>query len=80
MSSKLINELWKALQVDRRIVDALVSSGYETIEEIAYVPVSEIASTTNIELSLAQAVQENAKGYLLTQLAENDIRGERDAT
>ncbi len=55
------------LGVDEEIAQILVREGFSTIEEIAYVPTSEMEQVDEFDEELAEMLQNRAKDVLLTQ-------------
>lgn len=53
-----------ALDVDDMIAHLLIQEGFTKIEEIAYVPLEELASIEGFDESLATELQNRAKAYL----------------
>jgi N utilization substance protein A len=57
----------KALDVDEDVAGILVGEGFSSIEEIAYVPQSEIASIEEFDEAIVQELRNRARDVLLTQ-------------
>jgi N utilization substance protein A len=65
---KTLRELFmKALDVDEDVAVILVQEGFSSIEEIAYVPQSEIASIEEFDAAIVQELRNRARDVLLTQ-------------
>jgi len=65
---KTLRELFmKALDVDEDVAVILVQEGFSSIEEIAYVPQSEIASIEEFDEAIVQELRNRARDVLLTQ-------------
>lgn len=64
------------LQVDEEIAQLLVDAGFATIEEVAYVPVSELKAIEEFDDDLVEELRARARDALLTQLiaAEEAVR------
>lgn len=60
------------LDVDGDIAEVLVSEGFATIEEVAYVPADEIAAIEGFDEDLAAELQQRASDQLLTQEIANE--------
>lgn len=60
------------LDVDQDIAEVLVSEGFVTLEEVAYVPESELLGVEGFDEELVQALQSRAKDVLLTQAIANE--------
>src|SRR5512147_1911330 len=60
----------KALEVDEMFAQLLASEGFETIEEIAFIDQSDLASIEGLNEEIADELQARAKEYLDKQAAE----------
>src|SRR4029079_18382379 len=73
----------KALEVDEMFAQLLASEGFETIEEIAFIEQSDLASIEGLNEEIADELQARAKEYLDKQAAELEAkrkeRGVEDA-
>jgi N utilization substance protein A len=58
-----------ALDVDEVIAHLLVTEGFTTVEDVAYVPVADLASVESFDEEIAAQLQERAKEYLAEQEA-----------
>ena len=58
---KVVNVFMDALNIDHDFASVLCDNGFTTLEEIAYVPVSEFLTIDGLDESIANALQENAK-------------------
>lgn len=56
-----------ALDVDADLAEVLVSEGFTSIEEVAYVPTSEMLEIEGFDEDLVSALKDRAKDALLTQ-------------
>jgi transcription termination/antitermination protein NusA len=56
------------LQVDAEIANILVQEGFTTVEEVAYVPVSELTSVEEFDEDLIEELRARARDALLTAL------------
>ncbi|MEZ5931432.1 MAG: transcription termination factor NusA [Alphaproteobacteria bacterium] len=59
----------EALNVEEVIAQLLVTEGFSTVEEVAYVDLEELASIQGFDEDIAEALRERAEGYL-TERAE----------
>ena len=66
--------LMEALDVDEVIAQLLVTEGFATIEEVAFVELSEIAHIEGFDENTAQEIQNRAREYLEQQEAERDTK------
>jgi len=65
---KALRELFmQQLDVDEDVAAILVQEGFSSIEEIAYVPQSEIASIEEFDEAIVQELRNRARDVLLTQ-------------
>ena len=63
-----------ALDVDEVIAQLLVTEGFASVEEVAYVDLSEIAHIEGFDENTAGEIQTRAREYLEKQEAERDAR------
>jgi N utilization substance protein A len=63
-----------ALDVDEVIAQLLVTEGFASVEEVAYVELSEIAHIEGFDENTASEIQTRAREYLEKQEAERDAR------
>jgi transcription termination/antitermination protein NusA len=64
----------EALDVDEVIAQLLVTEGFASVEEVAYVDISEIAHIEGFDESTADEIQTRAREYLEKQEAELDAK------
>lgn len=69
------------LEVDAEIASILVQEGFSSIEEIAYVPESELLSVEEFDENVVEELRARARDALLTQMlaAEEDIEEHKPA-
>jgi len=74
-SAAIIGSFMAALDVDEEVADILVQEGFTTIEELAYVPLEEIAQIQDFDEEIANELRNRAKDALLTRAiaSEEDI-------
>jgi transcription termination/antitermination protein NusA len=60
----------EALDVDETLAQLLASEGFDTVEEVAYVDIHDIASIEGLDEQTAEELQQRAKDYLGKQSAE----------
>ena len=63
-----------ALDVDEVIAQLLVTEGFASVEEVAYVELSEIANIEGFDENTASEIQTRAREYLEKQEADRDAR------
>ncbi|GLK83230.1 transcription termination factor NusA [Ancylobacter defluvii] len=64
----------EALDLDEMMGQLLASEGFATVEELAYVPINELASIEGFDEDTAQELQNRAQGHLAQVEAELDER------
>jgi N utilization substance protein A len=74
-SQNIITIFMDALDVDEEVADILAQEGFTSIEEIAYVPLEEIAGIQDFDEEIANELRNRAKDALLTKAiaSEEDI-------
>ncbi len=63
----LIENFMKSLDVDEDVASILVQEGFSTVEEIAYVPQSELSSISEFDEEMVKELRNRARDVLLTQ-------------
>jgi N utilization substance protein A len=66
-ATKLVQAFKEQLDVDEEVAAILVQAGFSTIEEIAYVPASELASIEEFDEDIVKELRNRARDVLLTQ-------------
>ena len=66
--------LMDSLDVDEVIAQLLVTEGFATIDEVAYVDLSEIAHIEGFDEATAEQIQSRAREYLEQQEADRDAK------
>jgi len=66
-SRKLVEMFQKQLAVDEEVAQILVTEGFSTVEEIAYVPASELADIEEFDEDIIKELRDRARDVLLTQ-------------
>ena len=64
---KILKLFEEKLAIDAGIAEALVSEGFSTLEEIAYVPAQELLEIDGFDQEIVNSLRERAKAALLTQ-------------
>ncbi|MCB1636506.1 MAG: transcription termination/antitermination protein NusA, partial [Xanthomonadales bacterium] len=67
-SEQVRQNFMERLQVDAEIANILVNEGFSTVEEIAYVPASELLSISEFDEDLVEELRARARDSLLTQM------------
>jgi N utilization substance protein A len=66
-SSKIINLFTSCLEIDEEIANLLVSNGFSSLEEIAYVPKEELLAIEEFDEEIVEELRNRANDTLLTQ-------------
>jgi len=66
-SGQILESFMNALDVDEDVAAVLVEEGFTTLEEVAYVPLEEMASIEGFDEDIAEELRARAKDALLTQ-------------
>jgi N utilization substance protein A len=66
-ASRLVQMFMKQLDVDEDVAAILAQEGFSTIEELAYVPVSELESIAEFDEAMVKELRNRARDVLLTQ-------------
>jgi N utilization substance protein A len=66
-SQKLVDLFKAQLDVDEDVAQILVQAGFSTIEEIAYVPASELSNIEEFDEDIVKELRNRARDVLLTQ-------------
>ena len=77
-SISYIERLMNALDLDQDVAEVLVEEGFTSIEEVAYVPIEELAGVEGFDDEIANELRARAKDALLTQAlaSEEVVEGE----
>jgi N utilization substance protein A len=66
-SRELVNLFQKQLAVDEEVAQILVQEGFSTVEEVAYLPQSELANIEEFDDEMVKELRNRARDVLLTQ-------------
>ena len=66
----------RVLQAEPGWATILVTNGFTTLEEIAYVPIEELRSIEGLDEQRLQAWRARARSYLLVQIHDDNDEGE----
>src|SRR5687768_204087 len=66
-SKELVENFMKQLDVDEDVATILVQEGFSTVEEVAYLPQSELASIEEFDDEMVKELRNRARDVLLTQ-------------
>ncbi|MGC3980153.1 MAG: transcription termination factor NusA [Steroidobacteraceae bacterium] len=66
-SRGLVEMFMKQLDVDEEVAAILVQEGFSTVEEVAYVPASELSSIEDFDEEIIKELRNRARDVLLTQ-------------
>jgi N utilization substance protein A len=80
-SQSLVELFIKELDVDEELAEVLAQEGFTTIEEVAYVPQSEMLEIEGFDEDLIEALKERAKDVILTKAiaSEEKLEGNEPA-
>ncbi len=71
-SQKTIDTFMNTLGVDEEVASILVQEGFSTIEEVAYVPTSEMLEIEEFDENIVEELRSRARDALLTQMIANE--------
>ncbi len=78
-SGAIIEVFMESLDVDQDVAEVLVDEGFTSLEEVAYVPLEEIANIDGFDEEIAEELRDRAKDSLLTQaIASEEQLGETE--
>lgn len=66
-AAEVVNKFMEKLEVDQELAQILVEEGFSSIEEIAYVPKTELLNIDGMDEELVETLRERAKDALLAQ-------------
>ena len=66
------------LDVDEEVADILVQEGFSTLEEVAYVPLTEMLEIESFDESTVNELRSRARNALLTQAIASEEKVEHD--
>ncbi|WP_089728775.1 transcription termination factor NusA [Candidatus Thiosymbion oneisti] len=66
-AGRLVEDFMEQLQVDEDIATVLVEEGFSTIDEVAYVPMSELIAIRRFDAETVTLLRDRAKDVLLTR-------------
>jgi len=71
-SQGLVEKFMKELDVDEDLAEVLALEGFTTVEEVAYVPLSEMVEIEGFDEELVEALKVRAKDALLTKAIRSE--------
>ncbi|MCP3869946.1 MAG: transcription termination/antitermination protein NusA [Gammaproteobacteria bacterium] len=71
-SHSLVENFMKQLDVDEEVASILVQEGFSSLDEVAYVPISEMLDIEEFDEEIVQDLRSRAKEVLLTQAIANE--------
>lgn len=71
-NAKVIDTFVSGLDIDEEFANFLVDEGFSTLEEIAYVPVSEMLGIEGLEEEMVEELRDRARATLTTQALANE--------
>ncbi|MDH5711357.1 MAG: helix-hairpin-helix domain-containing protein, partial [Gammaproteobacteria bacterium] len=80
-SAKYLQAFVEQLDVDNELAEILVTEGFTTIEEVAYVPEQELLAIEEFDEEIVAELRNRARDYLLTRaiMAEEVLEDNRPA-
>ena len=76
--SKIRDEFMNKLDVDEEVADILVQEGFNTLEEVAYVPLEEMLEIEAFDEATVNELRSRARNTLLTQAIVNEEQVEHN--
>jgi N utilization substance protein A len=77
-TSRTRSEFMEKLDVDEEVADILVQEGFATLEEVAYVPLSEMLEIEAFDEATVNELRSRARNALLTQAIASEEKVEHD--
>jgi N utilization substance protein A len=71
-AQKILDRFMKKLDVGEDVANILVAEGFSNIEEVAYVPESELMEIAEFDEEMVAEIRRRARDALLTQLIANE--------
>ncbi|MCE7914917.1 MAG: transcription termination/antitermination protein NusA [Nitrosomonas sp. PRO4] len=78
-STQLCQLFMQKLDVDKEIAEILVQEGFTTLEEVAYVPLSEMLEIESLGTEIVEEIRNRARNILLTDAIANEEKVEHVA-
>jgi len=66
-AGRLVEDFMEQLQVDEDVATVLVEEGFSTVDEVAYVPMSELTAIRRFDAETVTLLRDRAKDVLLTR-------------
>jgi len=77
-ATRVRNIFMEKLDVDEEVADILVQEGFNTLEEVAYVPLSEMQEIESFDEATVNELRSRARNALLTQAIVSEEQVEHD--
>jgi N utilization substance protein A len=77
-ATRVKNMFMEKLDVDEEVADILVQEGFNTLEEVAYVPISEMQEIESFDEATVNELRSRARNALLTQAIASEEQVEHD--
>jgi len=71
-ASTVVQMFMRQLEVDEAVAEVLAEEGFSTLEEVAYVPLSEMLEIEGLDDEIVHELRDRAKDALLTQLIASE--------
>ncbi len=78
-TSIICKNFMEKLDIDEEIADILVNEGFSTLEEIAYVPISEMLEIESLDEQIVNELRNRARNILLTDAIVSEEKVEHAA-
>jgi N utilization substance protein A len=69
---ELVQSFMEQLDVDEEVASILVQEGFSSLDEVAYVPISEMLEIEEFDTDIVEALRSRAKDVLLTRAIANE--------
>ncbi len=69
---ELVQSFMEKLDVDEEVASILVQEGFSSLDEVAYVPISEMLEIEEFDTEIVEALRSRAKDVLLTRAIANE--------
>ena len=71
-NEKVLGTFVNGLDIDEEFASVLVDEGFTTLEEVAYVPVSELVAIDGLDEDIVEELRSRARAALTTQALANE--------
>ena len=71
-NAKVLNLFTAGLDIDEEFASVLVDEGFTTLEEVAYVPASELLAVEGLDEDMVEELRNRARAFLTTRALANE--------